>query len=128
MKKQSTHKNHKISFKRWKRTSWAVFASLKVVVHNCCTRIASFKDSLLKQQGSDRSELVSLSIDIDPTLESEDIGVFWEDEQLLLEYSLPKITPTKPTKEVSMILLFYSYISLSTKLILSVGIFHTLTL
>ncbi len=105
MKKKYTYQQkRKISFRRWKRTSWAVFASLKIVVHNCCTRISSFKDSLLKQQGSNRSELVSLSINIDTILESEDMQIPWE-EQLLLEYFLSKITSAKVMKEVFMILL-----------------------
>lgn len=102
MKRQSTYKIYRISFKRWRRTSWAVFASLKIVVHNCCTRLASFKDSLLKQQGANKSELVSLLLNLDTSFESEDVGVFWEEEQFLLKYTLLRIVPVNAMKEVSM--------------------------
>lgn len=124
MKKQCTYQNRKISFKRWRRTSWAVFASIKVVVHNCCTRISSFKDSLFKQQGTSRLELVSQCIESDTELEFEDIGIPWEEEFLTL-YSLPIIiNTTKIVKEASMILLSSYYISLPTKK-MSVGIFYS---
>ena len=116
--------SRKIFFKQWKRTSWAVFASLKMVVHNCCTNISSFKDSLMKQQGADRSELVKLSIDIDSLLESDYIESLWK-EKFLLTCLFLKMTPFKLMKEVSMMLLSSYYISLLTNSKKSVGIFYT---
>ena len=122
MRKQTTYQTRKIFFKQWKRTSWAVFASLKVVVHNCCKNISSFKDSLMKQQGADRSELMNLSDRIDTLLELEPDIEFLEKE-LLLEYLSPKISTSTITKEVSLLLSSY-YTSLLTNSKKSVGIFY----
>lgn len=76
----------KILFKNWTRNSWAVFASLKIVVHNHCTKISSFKDSLMKQQGANRSEFISLFYKPNEQLEyQQDIGITLEEESLLIE-------------------------------------------
>ena len=135
MKKQSTYQIHKVSFKRWKRTSWAVFTSLKVVVHNCCTKISSFKDSLLKQQGTNKSELVSssaesgavelvsLSAESGAILELENIGLLRQ-EEFLLEGSLLQAVSVEVLTEVHVILLPNYYTSLSITPRVSVGIFY----
>ena len=107
-------RNQKIFFKQWSRTAWAVFASLKVVVHNCCTKISSFKDSLMKQQGINKSEWDILSMKIDTLLDLESTTIPWE-ENLFLIFFFPKLTSSKVMKEVSMTLLSSNYIPLLTK-------------
>ena len=127
IKKQSTYQKHKIFFKKWTRTSWAVFASLKVVVHNCCTKISSFKDSLMKQQGANKSELLNMSTDINLILglQSEDIEVPWQ-EELLLNYSAPRvISATTMTIKKKKTFSLYHYISLSIHSNVLMGIFYT---
>lgn len=106
MKRQTTYQSRKIFFKQWRRTSWAVFASLKVVVHNCCTKISSFKDSLLKQQGANRTESISLFDQRDTISEIAYMEVPWEEESFL-KISLLDIIITKTieTKEVLVTLL-----------------------
>lgn len=106
MRIKNTYQNRKILFKRWTRTPWAVFTSLKIVVHNHCTKISSFKDSLLKQQGTNRSESVSLSDEIDTVSELAAMEVPWDDE-LLIKLPVSKILAIKAIviKEVATILL-----------------------
>ena len=102
MKKiRNTYQDRKISFKRWTRTPWGVFTSLKVVVHNHCVKISSFKDSLLKQQGTNKSEVSQLYYETDILFDFIDIGVPW-DEDCSQQYALfTKIVPiVKVTQEV----------------------------
>lgn len=125
MKKNHTYQqSHKISFKKWRRTSWAVFASLKVVVHSCCTRISSFKNSLLKQQGASRNEIIKLNRDANTLAELEDLKIPWL-EILLNKLRILEILQIKITAATFKVALPCFYISLLTKLRMSVGIFYT---
>lgn len=106
MKNKNTYQSRKVLFKKWTRTSWGVFASLKVVVHNHCTRISSFKNTLFKQQGADhRFQFANLFNDIDTISEYEYAEVHWE-EELLAVYPLYEIVPVKFMREAPMALFF----------------------
>ena len=110
MKIKNKYKSCKILFKRWTRTRWAVFTSLKIVVHNHCTKTSSFKDSLFKQQGANRTESINLFDERDTMSEFAAMEVPWEEESFL-KISLLDIITTKTieTKEVLVTLLSNYY-------------------
>lgn len=54
MKRIYQHTRLKVWFARWAKTPWAVFNSLRVVVHILCVNITAFKDTLLHQLGIDK--------------------------------------------------------------------------
>lgn len=48
--KTTSPKSNKTIFVKWSRKSWAIFNSLKLVVHSKLNRITSFKHTILKDK------------------------------------------------------------------------------
>lgn len=109
MRIKNTHIRRKILFKRWTRTPWAVFTSLKVVVHNHCTKISSFKDSLLKQQGANRSDSISLFDELDTMSEFAAKEVPWDEELCLNNLFLERNTTNTIEMKEAQEALLYNY-------------------
>ena len=103
-------------FSNWTRKSWAVFNSLKVVVHNILTRFASFKDTLLKQPGANRNEIIQQIKEIGTLdeLREEPVSSWFEilTTRLLL---LINLSTTKQIKYSSIGVLANIYHSLPDK-------------
>lgn len=60
MKRIQRHKAQQVWFARWRKTPWAVFRSLGMVVHIQNMAVSSFKDSLLQQPGSSKQDALRL--------------------------------------------------------------------